>query len=459
MAIRRTTARLSLASAVAAAAISLATAPLPAAADDAAPFVPRVPMGVTMIRALVSEHDGAAMPTTVRVAGAAGVADDKAAFDESKLIRLGDVDDNGAADYAYVSNSALHMFLFDTDGAVTSHRAVMLNSLAGEPAKEAEKETPATQVRKVLKASTKMAAAAADKVAKAATPSGEGEGDKATPAKLAPVSHAAEADKAERPADAKVDEPAKADAAGADDDLSGAEAAASRRKLSSVPAVERTSMRSDAMVVRQSTDGCLFSTTECECDLKSAVTGSGTCFSHERTVDGVAICTERDCSPSYVCMCGGSQKCARTTETVMAWGSAPPSSSGPPLAAGESYCTKASTTQAVTNVVGPMPTPQPTPPPAGCVLNGTQCTCALKSTVGGVETCSSHDGVDGAGRNVCTTRKCMDSYVCDCAGSSVCEHHDVTNEFWGLGGAAGGGKFYCDMASKTTTVATCISNC
>lgn len=110
-------------------------------------------------------------------------------------------------------------------------------------------------------------------------------------------------------------------------------------------------------------------------------------------------------------------------------------------------------------MVGPMPTPQPTPPPAGCVLDGTQCTCALKSAVGGVETCSSHDGVDGSGRNVCTTRKCLDSYVCDCAGSSLCEHHDVTNEFWGLGGAAGGGKFYCEMASKTTTVATCLSNC
>eukprot|EP00168_Porphyra_purpurea_P001200 TRINITY_DN1152_c0_g1_i11.p1 TRINITY_DN1152_c0_g1~~TRINITY_DN1152_c0_g1_i11.p1 ORF type:complete len:418 (+),score=145.13 TRINITY_DN1152_c0_g1_i11:178-1254(+) len=341
MAIRRTTARLSLASAVAAAALSLSAAPVPAAAGGALPFVPRVPMGVTMIRALVSEHDGVAAPPTVRVADGAGGADDKVSFDESKLIRLGDVDDNGAADYAYVSNAALHMFLFDTDGTVASHRAVMLNSLAGEPAKEADKETPATQVRKVLTASTKMAAAAADKVAKAAAPSGGGDDvkaaspsggtddGKAAPATLTAVGHAADADQLERKADAKADGSAKAATDATDGDLGDAEAAAGRRKLSSVPTAERTSIPSDATVVRQATGDCLFSDSECECDLKSAVSGSGTCFSHERTVNGIAICKERDCEPSYVCMCGGSQKCARSTEAVMAWGSAPPPSGGP----------------------------------------------------------------------------------------------------------------------------------
>jgi len=96
-----------------------------------------------MIHALASQHDGAELPTTISMAGEKGVADDKAAFHDSKLILFGDVDDNGGADYAYVSNFALHMFLFDTDGTMTSHRAVMLNS-AGEPAKEVEEETPDT---------------------------------------------------------------------------------------------------------------------------------------------------------------------------------------------------------------------------------------------------------------------------------------------------------------------------
>jgi len=45
MAIRRTNGRLLLASAVAGVANSLSTAPLPVAADDAAPVVTRVPMG------------------------------------------------------------------------------------------------------------------------------------------------------------------------------------------------------------------------------------------------------------------------------------------------------------------------------------------------------------------------------------------------------------------------------
>lgn len=474
MVTRRHAARLSLASAVAAIAISLSNL-TPVVSDGVKPL-PRVPLGVRMIRAIVSEHDESALSASTPTSGAA--EDGKAAFDESKLIRLGDVDDNGAADYAYVSSSALHMFLFDMDGTVTSHRAVALSSLAADPAKNApEKEGPASLVQKALSASSKVSVAGADKAskepmseavkadAKAGTPptsakkEAKDETQKETkePTDMANVGRIAEA---------AVDDEVKAEAAKADrnvagaldDDLRHEEPAAGRRKLSSVPALERTTLVTDALLVRpsSSTEGCLFTATECECDLKSAITGSGTCFTHTRSSGGADVCTERDCAASYVCMCGGSQKCSRSTETVTAWAAmSPQPSQKPPLGSGEVYCSLQKTSQAMTTLIGPMPTPKPTPPPAGCVLDGSQCTCGRgRQTV-----CSSHAGVDSAGRNVCTTRSCMDSYQCDCGGSSLCEHHDVTNEFWALGGAAGGGKFFCDLSSKTTTVATCLTNC
>lgn len=472
MATRRHAARLSLATAVAAVAVSLSSNLVPVVGDGV-PFVPRVPLGVRMIRALVSEHDEGALPTSTRTAGMSD--DGNAAFDESKLIRLGDVDDNGAADYAYVSGSALHMFLFDTDGAVTSHRAVALDSLAADSVKEAP-ESPASQVRKALSASSKMSVATADKAkteavsqaakvdAKADAPATAVKKEAKDAAKaskestdMATVGRVAEAAAGE---DLKT-EAAKADrdvAAASDDDLRREEPAAGRRKLSSVPALERAALATDVLLVRQSssTEGCLFTATECECDLKSAVTGSGTCFSHTRSSSGMDICTERDCAASYVCMCGGSQKCSRSTGTIMAWAAmSPQPARAPALGAGESYCLQQTSSQTTTTLVGPMPTPKPTPPPAGCILDGSQCTCGRgRQTV-----CASHAGVDSAGRNVCTTRSCMDSYQCDCGGSSLCEHHDVTNEFWALGGAAGGGQFFCDLSSKTTTVATCLTNC
>nr|WOE55321.1 PhF00084.1 [Neoporphyra haitanensis] len=475
MAARRHAVRLSLASAVAAAAVSLSSNFAPVVADGV-PFVPRVSLGVRMIRALVSEHDDGALRTSTRTTGMAD--DGKAAFDENKLIRLGDVDDNGAADYAYVSNSALHLFLFDTDGTVTSHRAVTLNSLAADTAKEApEPEAPASQVRKALSASSKMSVGAVDKAGKeAASKPVKADAKAAAPATVVKLEARDEAKKETkgstdvatvgRVAEAVAGgepkaEAAKADRDGADasdDDVRSEEPAAGRRKLSSVPALERATLAADALLVRpsSSSSGCLFTTSECECDLKSAITGSGTCFTHTRTSNGVHICTERDCAASYVCMCGGSQKCSRSTETVTAWGvTSSKSSPAPALGAGEVYCSQQTTSQATTTLVGPMPTPKPTPPPAGCVLDGSQCTCGRgRQTV-----CSSHAGVDSAGRNVCTTRSCMDSYQCDCGGSSLCEHHAVTNEFWALGGAAGGGRFFCDLSSKTTTVATCLSNC
>lgn len=473
MATRRHAARLSLASAVAAVAVSLSSSLMPVVGDGAS-FVPRVPLGVRMIRALVSEHDEGALSTSTRTVGSAD--DGSAAFDESKLIRLGDVDDNGAADYAYVSNSALHMFLFDTDGTVTSHRAVTLSSLAADPAKE-EHDTPASQVRKALSASSKMSVTVAGKAnkeaesealkvdAKAAAPATAVKQEVKDEAKKASnestdISTVGRVAKAAAGEDLKA-EAAKADrdtAGASDDDLRREEPAAGRRKLSSVPSLERAAMATDTLLVRRSssTDGCLFTATECECDLKSAVTGSGTCFTHTRSSSGMDVCTERDCAASYVCMCGGSQKCSRSTDTVLAWAAmSPQPTRAPPLGAGESYCSQQTSSQTTTTLIGPMPTPKPTPPPAGCVLDGSQCTCGRgRQTV-----CASHAGVDSAGRNVCTTRSCMDSYQCDCGGSSLCEHHDVTNEFWALGGAAAGGQFYCDLSSKTTTVATCLTNC
>ncbi|GAB0494636.1 hypothetical protein MMPV_005930 [Pyropia vietnamensis] len=472
---RRHTTRLSLASAVAAIGVALSSNLTPVVSDGVK-LMPRVPLGIRMIRAIVSDHDES---TPVASTPATGAAEDgKAAFDESKLIRLGDVDDNGAADYAYVSNSALHMFLFDTDGTVTSHRAVALSSLAADPAKDApEKERPAREVQKALSASSKMSVAGADKASEGPVTEAVKADARADAPAIATKEEAKDEAKQEtkessdvanvrRVAEATVGEEVKAETAKADRDVIGAldddlrreEPAAGRRKLSSVPALERAALATDTLVVRasSSTDGCLFTATECECDLKSAITDSGTCFTHTRTSEGVDICIERDCAASYVCMCGGSQKCSRSTETVMAWGAmSPQPSSKPALGSNEVYCSLQKTSRATTTLVGPMPTPKPTPPPAGCVLDGSQCTCGRgRQTI-----CSSHAGVDSAGRNVCTTRSCMDSYQCDCGGSSLCEHHDVTNEFWALGGAAGGGKFFCDLSSKTTTVATCLTNC
>lgn len=573
MAARRHTSRLSLASAVAVVAVSL-TSTLDPVAAAAPPHAPRISMGARMIRTIVSEHDGGSAPVSAPSVGAG--EEEQGSIDDTKLIRLGDIDDNGAADYAYVSQSALHVFLFSTDGGVTSHRAVMLSSLAPDAAKEEPKqETPASQVRKVLNTSSKVVAegaaeegkkrgapgapkadapSTADQAdVKADTPAAavkletketsdlpsidraalaavekETKGAKAGTdiksasqaadiaaekdvkeskevADLISVSRATRAaaekeakEAAEQlsvgpaaPAVAEKEQPkaevtevanmltvgraasGMAEAAKALEtnvnvaapsmtDLQVVEAAVGHRKLSSLPDRERASLATDALVVRATspTDGCLFTPTECECDLKAAITGSGTCFSHTRTENGVDICVSRDCAASYVCACGGSQKCARGTEDVLAWTATPtPRPPVPALRSGESYCTQRTTAQATTTLIGPMPTPAPTPPPAGCVLDGTQCTCALKSSVGGVDTCATHDGVDGSGNHVCSTRRCSDKYVCDCGGASLCEHHDVTNEFWSLGGAAGGDKFYCELASKTTTVSACLSNC
>lgn len=322
---------------------------------------------------VVKEARGAVKEEAAAPSGAGG-ADE---FDPEKLIKLGDIDDNGAADYAYVTKAAdgthggsLHLFLFGTSGQVISDRAVALGASASD------------RDAVIASVSTKLSS---------------------------------------------LDE----------------------MRLSVRPSLPTPS-------VRATNADCLFTSTECECDLKSAIHGSGTCYSHVDTTGDRSRCIERDCSASYVCVCGGSQKCSRSTITSPVW--VPTNSSG--LPAGETYCERRRVAQALTEVVGPMPTPVPTPPPAGCTLTADRCTCGLKSVVSGkLDVCAVHTGLDADGRDVCGARDCKDGYVCDCAGSSKCAFESVTKEFWRIGGAAPGGRNYCERASKTAVVAVCLENC
>lgn len=368
-----------------------------AAAGSASASLSRVMMPPAMrtIRTIVAEKQAA----TVRASGAAaaakvdgdageegrGVAAPSAAtvaaaadeFDPEKLIKLGDIDGNGATDYAYVTKAvagsrggSLHLFLFDTSGQVLSDRAVPLG------------ESPSDRDAVLASVSNKLTS---------------------------------------------LDE----------------------MRLSVRPALATPSVRATAR-------DCLYTPTECECDLKSAVRGSGTCYSHVDTTGDRSRCIERDCSPSYVCVCGGSQKCSRSTVTSPVWVAT--TASG--LPAGETYCERRPVAQALTEVVGPMPTPVPTPPPPGCTLTADRCTCGLKSVVSGsLDKCAVHTGLDADGRDVCGERDCKDGYVCDCSGSSKCAYESVTKEFWRMGGGAPGDRHYCERASKTAVVAVCLENC
>lgn len=338
-----------------------------------------MPPAMRTVRSIVAGQQGSKAgkgPAGAGGAAATDGADGAREFDPAKLIKLGDIDDNGAADYAYVTKGAggggisLHLFLFDTAGQVISDKSVPLAGAGAEP-----------------------------------------------DALLASVSN-------------------------------------KLTSLDTMPLSVRPSMPTPT--VRASTPDCLFTPTECECDLKSSILGSGTCLSHVDSTADRSLCVERDCAPSYVCMCGGSQKCSRSTATSPVWVAT--NSTG--LATGETYCELRRVAQALTEVVGPMPTPVPTPPPAGCILTADRCTCGLKSTVaGGVDKCAAHTGLDASGRDMCAERDCADGYVCDCAGGSTCSFVSVTKEFWKLGEAAPSGRNYCERASKTAVVSQCVENC
>eukprot|EP00168_Porphyra_purpurea_P020149 TRINITY_DN835_c0_g2_i1.p1 TRINITY_DN835_c0_g2~~TRINITY_DN835_c0_g2_i1.p1 ORF type:complete len:430 (+),score=137.68 TRINITY_DN835_c0_g2_i1:177-1292(+) len=354
--------------------LALATAPAAAA-------LPRTYMlpGMITIRAMVQRRAaGGAASVKAASTATAGAAN---GFDPTKLIKLGDIDANGAADYAYLTTvadgggggPAMHVFLFDTGGQVMADRVVAFG--------------------------------------------GGGAGDPARGAVLASVSH-------------------------------------KLTSLDDMPVRVRPVLT--PATVRASTPDCLFSTTECECDIKSAVAGAGTCYSHVSTVGDTSTCIERDCGAAYVCTCGGSQKCARATITQPTW----VATDAVGLPAGETHCERRRVAVATTEVVGPMPTPVPTPPPAGCTLTADRCTCGLRSVVAtALDTCAVHTGLDAAGRNLCSERTCKDGYVCDCAGSSICAFEGVTKEFWQVGGDAPGGRKFCERASKTGVVAVCVDKC
>ncbi|OSX74769.1 hypothetical protein BU14_0268s0010 [Porphyra umbilicalis] len=342
-----------------------------------------MPPGMRTIRTIVQQRAAGGSASVKAAAnddaaGAPGAAD---AFDPAKLIKLGDIDANGAVDYAYAikaggngGGASLHLFLFGTDGQVMADRAIALDDAGG---------------------------------------GGGGGGDGV----LAPASH-------------------------------------KLTSLDDMPMSVRPSMA--ATPVHASTPDCLFTDTECECDLKPAAAGSGTCYSHVSTSGDTSVCVERDCGTSYVCLCGGSQKCARATVTQPTW----VATDAAGLPAGETHCARRRVAVATTEVVGPMPTPVPTPPPAGCTLTADRCTCGLKSVVAAeLDTCAVHTGLDAAGRNVCAERDCKDGYVCDCSGGSTCAFEAVTKEFWQVGGDAPGGRKYCERASKTGVVAVCVDKC
>jgi len=345
----------------------------------------RLPAAMRTIRALVRQRaagGGASAPASAVNEPAAAAGDAADEFDPTKLIHLGDIDGNGAADYAYVTRSgggggggaSLHVFLFGTDGQVVGDRAI---AVGGDRA------------------------------------GGGGTGGGV----LAPVSH-------------------------------------KLTSLDDMPMSVRPAVA--APPARASTPACLFTTTECACDLQAAPVGTGTCYSHVATVGGTSRCVERDCGASYVCVCGGSQKCARATVTRPTW----VATDGAGLPAGETRCARRRVAVATTEVVGPMPTPLPTPPPAGCTLTADRCTCGLRSVVAGTpDACAVPTGLDVAGRDVCAERPCKDGYVCDCSGGSTCAFEAVTKEFWRVAGDAPGGRKYCERASKTGVVAVCLEKC
>ncbi|GAB0489039.1 hypothetical protein MMPV_000254 [Pyropia vietnamensis] len=363
-----------------------------ATAGSASASLSRIMMTPAMrtIRTIVTEKQASdvrasSSSAAVKAAGDAGKAGVAASsssggvdeFDPEKLIKLGDIDDNGATDYAYVTRAAdgsgrgsLHLFLFDTSGQVISDRAIELST--------------STNDRDAVLASVSKQLSSLDEM-----------------------------------------------------------------RLSVRPSLPTPSVRATQV-------DCLFTSTECECDLKSAVHGSGTCYSHVETKGDQSRCVKRDCAASYVCACGGSQKCSRSTVTSPMWVAT--NDSG--LPAGETFCELRRVSQAITEVVGPMPTPVPTPPPAGCTLTADRCTCGLKSVVSGsLDTCAVHTGLDAEGRDVCAARDCKDGYVCDCSGSSKCAFESVTKEYWRMGDDAPGGRHYCERASKTAVVAICLENC
>lgn len=60
---------------------------------------------------------------------------------------------------------------------------------------------------------------------------------------------------------------------------------------------------------------------------------------------------------------------------------------------------------------------------ASCIWTSTHCACSKKTPLLGESNCYDLiSDVPGSEKKKCSSRKCRESYVCDCAGTSYCEH-------------------------------------
>lgn len=199
---------------------------------------------------------------------------------------------------------------------------------------------------------------------------------------------------------------------------------------------------------------CFFNDTACQCELKSAVVGSQTCYDEAGSdAFGHTLCRARDCRPSYTCSCDGPKYCERKRETQTIF------SYHGPYSGGKVLCHRERVTRDITTLVPGAQIPlSPVESPAVVLggLNGyndTHCLCSFKKDVVGAPTCLDFSRVVATSAIICTTRPCRikeDDVVCDMGGKMLCSHKEVTTKVFVNNGPVPGrpGEVYCHEQSS-----------
>lgn len=200
---------------------------------------------------------------------------------------------------------------------------------------------------------------------------------------------------------------------------------------------------------------CVYNETACACGLQAPTPGSGACLDaasiHFAT--GRTICRRRDCQPSYVCNCDGTQMCKRKEEMKEVYVAEENAGDG------EIFCKKEKVNRTINVVqIGEVvPTAKSGDEENFSGFNATNCKCSPKMDVVAPYQCVDYLRTDTDRAVVCKLRDCAvgsHEYVCDAFGDSYCSRANITRSHYVNDGGIEGmfPSIYCHLVTSTVEI-------
>jgi FG-GAP repeat len=206
---------------------------------------------------------------------------------------------------------------------------------------------------------------------------------------------------------------------------------------------------------------CFFNETHCGC---RTFPSTSTCLDAVATEQGKTVCLQRPCQSGFKCDCAGTHLCNRRRTTESNYAVLP----GAPTDRSLVYCGILTTELVRTDVIegAAIPTPAPaTQVSFNNVWTPTQCMCSREADIlSGSKECLDFARQE-ANDTICTIRACniagSEKMICDAGGSSVCSHKTMSKSAYARAGddSLVSGETQCALQTKEVEVVTCIDNC